>query len=83
MMLKPCPFCGSNEIVIHHTLSPEVYYHCNKCGSEGGFGKSIKKARKAWNKRTYLMSEVIEILKIANLEIMAVPAGRKILEVKE
>ena len=46
--LKPCPFCGSNDV--DHTFDARTEYvdekhfvHCRNCGADG------PSARRAWN----------------------------------
>lgn len=33
--LRPCPFCGSGEIVVGNTHTPHYRAECQKCGAEG------------------------------------------------
>ena len=59
----PCPFCGCNNLTIHHTdgmygySSSEDYVECNCCKARGGYikdsecGKNFEKAIKNWNMR--------------------------------
>jgi len=48
--LKPCPFCGGNEVKVLGTLCPCVT--CKKCQTKGPTGKSKEGAIKLWNKRS-------------------------------
>ena len=63
--LKPCPFCGSDDIrVCAFEISPECYIECCNCGAridaEIPWGDSdiqehdnacLKALRKLWNRR--------------------------------
>ena len=52
--LKPCPFCGNENIEIDsRDLDRRVICHKGKggCGAEIGWFTSIIELRKAWNKR--------------------------------
>ena len=54
--LKPCPFCGSNDVGIQHyiprrgncVLSYVLCYDCEAAGPEKPAGE---KATEAWNRR--------------------------------
>jgi len=48
--LKPCPFCGSENLRIHN--GREVKYgYCTDCGAMAGWGGSEKAAVEKWNTR--------------------------------
>ena len=53
--LKPCPFCGSNEVI--NTSKPEpdqngcYSWVCPECIAVGGVGESAEEATVAWNNR--------------------------------
>lgn len=49
--LKPCPFCGSNGVVVDE-ICPSRYVRCRGCGAEGGLRDSRDEAAAAWNRRT-------------------------------
>lgn len=61
--LKPCPFCGSDEILfmVEGHLIPwedkglQLWYrcHCYNCGVDGRdtSSKSVERAIEAWNRR--------------------------------
>lgn len=51
--LKPCPFCGSEEIHIE-TLKKfgTSYLWCKQCGAEISLYNSLDEAVSAWNGRT-------------------------------
>jgi transcription elongation factor Elf1 len=60
--LKDCPFCGSDNVVVHY--SNTAFVKCNNCGAQGGkYPKDGKVAEhidrenaiKAWeNRKDYL-----------------------------
>ena len=54
--LKPCPFCGSNDVGIGHKYPDfgEELKHfvvCNKCGSRTANFRSEKTAVNIWDSR--------------------------------
>ena len=53
--LKPCPFCGSEDITIGYCLrgdkTREAYIECIECGASGYPYTKEKKAIDAWNRR--------------------------------
>ena len=48
--LKPCPFCGSDDVVVEET-DTSGYVRCRGCGAEGGLRYSHDEAAAAWNSR--------------------------------
>ena len=50
--LKPCPFCGSENIdlIAHHKIV--VFVQCDNCGATFPDFDSKEEAIKAWNTRT-------------------------------
>lgn len=59
--LLPCPFCGSDDVAIHHATTgyvPTVYYpnnpgyvECARCGCRTSKRIYAKSAVENWNKR--------------------------------
>ena len=55
--LKPCPFCGGNEITIRQIeyagiIEPRFYAQCRNCFAQTGPGWITEKgAVEAWNRR--------------------------------
>lgn len=49
--LKPCPFCGSDDVVLDETYM-HSYAQCRVCRAEGGLRDSHDEAAAAWNSRT-------------------------------
>lgn len=53
--LKPCPFCGSNEIRIIDSITnfniPVTYVICCNCQSRGASKREKQKAINMWNTR--------------------------------
>ena len=48
--LKPCPFCGSDDLLIDgHSSGASI--ECQECLAEGPFGDSHDGARELWNRR--------------------------------
>lgn len=54
--LKPCPFCGSENVRVAENRMDYLFIgysvHCNRCGAETSYTKDKDKAIEAWNKRT-------------------------------
>lgn len=52
--LKPCPFCGTDDVCLGATESrayKEFYIYCTKCCVEGPHAPTPDKADENWNKR--------------------------------
>lgn len=66
--LKPCPFCGDEDLEIDHAPTydvhhPDVYeVHCVECGGRGGEGWTEAEAIAAWNTRAEMSYEDTLIL---------------------
>lgn len=54
--LKPCPFCGSTDIVIvqKHGYSPADYVMCRGCCATTRSSIYTDKAVAHWNRRTHI-----------------------------
>ena len=51
--LKPCPFCGNDNIsVIESVVKPFYWCKCEKCGASISCYKTRKKAVEVWNRRS-------------------------------
>lgn len=51
-ILKPCPFCGSDDVRIAVTMHESWYYgECESCASRTGYLLSQAEAIDAWNTR--------------------------------
>ena len=52
--LKPCPFCGSDDIDVTYTYiegGVDYYAECTDCYCRGAWEPTPEKARAAWNSR--------------------------------
>jgi len=53
--LKPCPFCGSTDLVVRELYAGEypspVVVKCYNCGACGPTGDYESPAERAWNSR--------------------------------
>lgn len=50
MTLKPCPFCGSEDLDLPDEFTSRIY--CRNCCAEGPFtNEDIEKSIELWNKR--------------------------------
>lgn len=58
--MKPCPFCGSYDVVVDETYT-SGYVRCRSCGVEGSMRDSYSEAVAAWNSRTVDVDELLEI----------------------
>lgn len=57
--LKPCPFCGSYDVVVDEAYA-SGYARCCGCGAEGRMCDSYGEAVSAWNRRTVDVDELLE-----------------------
>jgi len=51
VMLKPCPFCGSNRLELHNTENGTYWIICGECNCGSPICDSMAQATDAWNKR--------------------------------
>jgi len=53
--LKPCPFCGSNDVTIYTDKEKSFWSECDECGMGlvGHTCDTQKDAVKSWNERTH------------------------------
>ena len=56
--LKPCPFCGNNNILWSLGWGMSHGVMCGTCGASFQHRKSQKEAAEAWNRRTYQPEEI-------------------------
>lgn len=50
--LKPCPFCGSENVEPQYAGCGDWYVMCGSCATEGPWGETSKdSAIAAWNRR--------------------------------
>ncbi len=49
--LKPCPFCGQEDLTVEVTKNNECWIECPNCGVETPLYESTKQAVAAWNRR--------------------------------
>lgn len=59
--LKPCPFCGSYDVVMEETYT-SGYARCRGCGVEGGMRDSCTEAAAAWNRRAIDVDALCEVV---------------------
>ena len=52
--LKPCPFCGSEDLKIYSNAFENYYVVCLGCGASGRNYRSVEKAKEVWNRRAYI-----------------------------
>lgn len=55
--LKPCPFCGSENLKAYGYSQHEAdhaYCYCEDCNTVGPSKSVLRKAIEAWNKRSIL-----------------------------
>jgi len=54
MELKPCPFCGGEEVrTFKYSFAgePDVYAQCQNCAADGPMGDTKEMAVEKWNRR--------------------------------
>lgn len=56
--LKPCPFCGSNRILVEY-LYFRPYILCEKCHAQIPCYNTYPKAKEAWNRRDENVAPVV------------------------
>ena len=60
--LKPCPFCGSNDIAFDFGLGRGVAYaYCCNCGAETITRASASEAANDWNRRAIDVDALREV----------------------
>jgi Lar family restriction alleviation protein len=64
--MKPCPFCGSENVSLSTHAMNGTWVHCDKCGTYGRikWNHDENAAKDAWNTRTIeaaLAAEVVEL----------------------
>lgn len=65
--LKPCPFCGSKDVVVDEEY-PSRYVRCRGCGVEGGLRDSRDEAAAAWNRRTNA-KELVAMINVSDEQV--------------
>ena len=66
--LKPCPFCGSSDVIKKKfTTSPDTYILCQFCGA-GAKGSSDEKAIQNWNHRSNVSQQVANVNAVQQCE---------------
>ena len=49
--IKPCPFCGDENIDTWDIRQEKYFCYCENCGCQGPTGKTEQEAIEAWNRR--------------------------------
>jgi Lar family restriction alleviation protein len=70
--LKPCPFCGSNDIIQEFCNTPWRYIGCNQCEEEGPPADSHGEAVRLWNKRHITLPQAKQVLAEAGMVALPV-----------
>ena len=52
MQIKPCPFCGGEEMSVYNKSRYEVAIKCHTCGAQSGWLPATADAIAAWNRRS-------------------------------
>ena len=58
--IRPCPFCGSNDIITTCVDGPEWNVMCRKCCSSSHWDQTEDGAIAAWNRRAPKQAEGVE-----------------------
>lgn len=59
--LKPCPFCGSDDVVFGAGLEDEYYVECWDCGAKIESYNGMEDAVAGWNARAIDRDELLKI----------------------
>ena len=59
--LRPCPFCGSDDVVSGAGLEDEYYVECWDCSAKIESYKSLEEAITGWNRRAINLDELLEV----------------------
>lgn len=59
--LKPCPFCGSDDVFCSQGQEGEHYVECCDCGAKIETYKGVEDAVKAWNRRAIDRDELLKV----------------------
>lgn len=57
--LKPCPFCGSNDVVFGAGLEDECYVECWDCSAKVESYNGLEDALAGWNARAIDRDELL------------------------
>ena len=49
--LKPCPFCGYEDVRLRSNITLDHYVWCYKCGTSGPHEDLTEEAARRWNER--------------------------------
>ena len=67
MKLKPCPFCGSDDLETGDNGYGYYTVYCRKCGASRTWYQGVIPAQKGWNTRHYntkRCEEALQALKV-------------------
>ena len=53
LQVKPCPFCGSEHVLLRHEFGRTYYVRCLHCGLFSKFEKTPEDAIEAWNRERH------------------------------
>ena len=60
--IRPCPFCGSNDIITTCADGPEWNVMCRKCCSSSHWDQTEDGAIAAWNRRAPKQAEGVVVV---------------------
>lgn len=63
--LKPCPFCGSQDLDFDDNGEENYWVYCKSCDADGSLGKGKDGAIEVWNKK-YLKEQISQMLNETN-----------------
>lgn len=70
MELKPCPFCGSeNVIFVNGLIGPGMWVSCNDCAAIGPTCQTKEEAESAWNRRYEPPNEPLTLDELREMDV--------------
>lgn len=66
--LKPCPFCGGEDISVSEDTSMGAWAACAACGSLGPTRQTEEEAAEAWNHRYELSNEPLTLNELRQMD---------------
>lgn len=78
--LKPCPFCGGNNIIVSGEFAPEYWVHCDDCKASAQCRTTRSQAIEDWNTRPQNTEPCLPELTVTQIVELAELHGAEHLE---